>query len=80
MCVISMLKPHGQLVVQIEYKHVADVLYCSAVLMFFRTLLVKSKNGHERKKGWISGFTEAEGCFTCRNGSSKLKSFYLSKR
>ena len=45
-----------------------------------RTLLLKSKNGDERYKGWISGFIEAEGCFTCRGGSSKSKSFSISQK
>ena len=44
------------------------------------TLLLKSKNGYERYKGWISGFIEAKGCFTCRNGSSKFKSFSISQK
>ena len=44
------------------------------------TLLLKSKNGYERYKGWISGFIEAEGCFTCRNDSSKYKSFSISQK
>ena len=44
------------------------------------TLLLKSKNGYERYKGWISGFIEAKGCFTCRNGSFKFKSFSISQK
>ncbi len=44
------------------------------------TLLLKNDNGYERYKGWISGFIEAKGSFTCKSGSSNKISFSISHK
>lgn len=62
------------------YQNVIDKNLCKAQNSCLSIPNLTKLNESQLFKGWLSGFIEAEGCFTLRSSSSKCISFSISQK